>query len=168
MRESRVKSLTAMAPLALLAALALLALPALALAGADQAGADHAAMSAQAFGDHLQMMAKKLNLTEEQQASAKLLFQDFQAKIAPLHQAQQTLHTQLKAALAAANPDAATVGQAVIQLHQNRAQMKPLMEAFHQQLEALLTPEQLAKFKQMHANHSSFRHHWDASPSSSQ
>jgi periplasmic protein CpxP/Spy len=168
MRESRVKSLTAMAPLALLATLALLAVPALALAGADQAAAGHAGMSAQAFSDHLQKMATKLNLTEEQQASAKQLFQDFQTKMAPLHQAQQTLHAQLKAALAVANPDAATVGQAVIQLHQNQAQMKPLMAAFHQQLEALLTPEQLAKFKQMHANHPSFRHHWDASPGSSQ
>jgi Spy/CpxP family protein refolding chaperone len=111
------------------------------------------------FEAHLQKMAQKLNLTEEQQATAKQLFQDLKAKVAPIHQAQQALHTQLKAALAAPSPDAATVGQVVIQMHQNRAQLKPVMQAFHQQLEALLTPEQLAQFKKMQAAHPAFGHH---------
>jgi periplasmic protein CpxP/Spy len=165
MRAPRDKSLTTMGLLALGATLVLLAVPALTLAehGAQAAQAAAAATAPSQheamFEAHLQKMAQKLNLTEEQQASAKQLFQDMKAKVAPIHQAQQALHTQLKAALAVPNPDAATVGQVVIQIHQNRAQLKPVMEALHQQMEALLTPEQLAKFKQMQAAHPAFGHH---------
>ena len=161
MRAPREKSLTTIGLLALVATLVLLAVPALTLAArAEQAAAATASSSHEAmFEGHLQRMAQKLNLTEEQQASAKQLFQDFKAKAAPIHQAQQALHTQLKAALAVPSPDAATVGQVVIQMHQNRAQLKPVMEAFHQQIEALLTPDQLAKFKQMMAAHPAFGHH---------
>jgi len=163
MRAPREKSLTTIGLLALAATLVLLAVPALAMAeNAQHVG--HAAASPEAtheamFEMHLQKMAQKLNLTEEQQTAAKQLFQDLKAKTAPIHQAQQALHTQLKAALAAPNPDAATVGQVVIQMHQNRAQLKPAMEAFHQQIEALLNPDQLAKFKQMLAAHPAFGHH---------
>jgi Spy/CpxP family protein refolding chaperone len=150
--------------LALGATLVLLAVPALTLAENAAQAAPAAAATAPSqheamFEAHLQKMAQKLNLTEEQQAAAKQLFQDMKAKVAPIHQAQQALHTQLKAALAVPNPDAATVGQAVIQIHQNRAQLKPLMQSFHQQMEALLTPDQLAKFKQMQAAHPAFGHH---------
>jgi Spy/CpxP family protein refolding chaperone len=160
--------LGAVALLALAATLALLAVPALGALGSapdDQAAVqDHAAH----FAMHLQHLSQKLNLTAEQQASAKQLAQDLHAKMAPLHQAQQALHTQLKAALAAPSPDAATVGQLVIQMHQNRAQIKPVMEAFHQQLEALLNPDQLAQYKQMLAAHPFFRHHGDGPSDPSQ
>jgi Spy/CpxP family protein refolding chaperone len=164
MRAPREKSLTTFGLLALAATLVLLAVPALTLAEnaaqAEQAAAATAPSQHEAmFEAHLQKMAQKLNLTEAQQASAKQLFQDMKAKVGPIHQAQQALHTQLKAALAVPNPDAATVGQVVIQIHQNRAQLKPAMEAFHQQMEALLTPDQLAKFKQMQAAHPAFGHH---------
>lgn len=162
MRESRVKSLIKMAPLALvtlaLVTLALLAVPALALAGGP----------AHMHGDHLTMLTKKLNLTEEQQASAKQMFADLKAKMAPVHAAQKALHTQLKAALGIPEPDAATVGQVVIQMHQNRAQLKPVMAAFHQQFEALLTPEQLATYKTMQARHAQFRQHWGGGSNPSQ
>jgi Spy/CpxP family protein refolding chaperone len=156
MREPRNKFLIAFA---LLALVALLAGPALARAFQDEADAagvvgvphDHSMM--------LQHVAKKLNLTAEQQASAKQLFADLKAKMAPIHQAQQQLHTQLEAALAAPSPDAATVGQLVISMHQGRAQLKPTMDAFHQQFEALLNPDQLAQYKQMLAAHSSSSFH---------
>jgi|SRR5579862_2177625 len=157
MRAPRDMSFTTVGLLALAATLVLLAVPALAMQAGTAATAPspHQAM----FGMHLQKLAQKLNLTEEQQATAKQLFQDLKTKTAPIHQAQQALSTQLKAALAVPNPDAATVGQVVIQMHQNRAQLKPVMQAFHQQLEALLTPDQLAKFKQMQASHPAFGHH---------
>jgi Spy/CpxP family protein refolding chaperone len=161
MRESRTKYL-----LALTAALVLLAVPAVALAehAAAAGGASHQAMMAM----HFQKMAQKLNLTEEQQTAAKQMFQDLKAKMAPIHQAQQALHTQLKSALAVPNPDAATVGQVVIQIHQNRAQLKPVMAAFHQQFEALLTPDQLTQYKQMLAAHPAFGHHRGVVSDSSQ
>lgn len=156
MRESRSKFLIAFA---LLALVALVAGPALARAFQD--GTDTAAGMGGVPHDHSMMlrhMATKLNLTAEQQASAKQLFADLKAKMAPVHQAQQQLHTQLKAALAAPNPDAAAVGQLVISMHQGRTQLKPVMDAFHQQFEALLTPDQLTQYKQMLAAHSSSSH----------
>jgi Spy/CpxP family protein refolding chaperone len=155
MRESRKQFAIAFALLALVAALAV---PALARAYQDHAdGAAGMAMSG--HGEFmLQHMATKLNLTAEQQASAKQLFADLKAKMAPVHEAQKQLHTQLEAALAAPSPDAAAVGQLVISMHQGRAQLKPVMDAFHQQIEALLTPDQLAKYKQMVAAHSSSSH----------
>lgn len=156
MREPNDKSPRAMGLLALAATLVLLAVPALALAEAAAATpAQHQAH----FEMHLQHLAQKLNLNAEQQASAKQLAEDLKSKMQPLHQAQQALHTQLKAALAAPSPDAATVGQLVIQLHQGRAQIKPVIEAFHQQFQALLNPDQLAQYKQMLAAHPAFGHH---------
>src|SRR5437879_1720726 len=134
MRAPREKSLSAIGLLSLAATLVLLAVPALALAQhaehAGQAAASPEATHEAMFEMHLQKMAQKLNLTAEQQATAKQLFQDLKAKTAPIHQAQQALHTQLEAALAVPTPDAATVGQVVIQIHQNRAQLKPVMQAF--------------------------------------
>ena len=160
MRESKTRPLTALAPLAMLTIAALLAVPVLALAAQDQAASAAATQAPSHLhaGMHLQRLAQKLNLSEEQQASAKQLFSDLKAKMAPVHQAQQALHTQLKAALSAPNPDAATVGQLVISMHQNRAQMKPVIESLHQQFQALLNPDQLAQYKQMLAARSSFRH----------
>ena len=156
MREPREKSPRAMGLLALAAALVLLAVPALALAQAAAA----APSDRQAHFDmHLQKMAQKLNLTPDQQAAAKQIHQDLQTKMAPLHQAQQALHTQLEAALAVANPDAAAVGQLAIQLHQGHAQIKSVMQGYHQQFEALLNPNQLAQWKQMLAAHPAFGHH---------
>ncbi|MBV8199310.1 MAG: periplasmic heavy metal sensor [Acidobacteria bacterium] len=158
MNDPTKSSRGAVALLALAATLALLAVPALGLAQSDPAAAGPHSPAAH-FGMHLQHLTQKLNLTAEQQATAKQMAQDLAAKMAPIHQAQKALHTQLKAALTVPNPDAATVGQVVIQMHQNRAQVKSVMDAFHQQFEALLNPDQLAQYKQMLAAHSAFRHH---------
>jgi Spy/CpxP family protein refolding chaperone len=160
MRQSREKLRTLVA---LLGIVALLAAPALALAEHGQGEWQSAAGVEGPHMGHLglQHLAKKLNLTADQQASAQQLFQDLKTKMAPIHQAQQQLHTQLKAALAAPNPDAAAVGQLVISMHQGRAQSKPVLDAFHQQFEALLNPDQLAQYKQMLAAHPFFRHHMD-------
>lgn len=103
-------------------------------------------------------MAQKLNLSDDQVAAVKQLHTDLATKMAPIHQQQQQLRTQLKTALGVASPDAATVGKLVIQQNQVRAQMKPIMAEFHQQFQALLNPDQLATYKQMLASHTSFRH----------
>jgi Spy/CpxP family protein refolding chaperone len=161
MRESRKKFLIAMG---LLAMVALLAFPAWAVAQPDTsaAAADQAQAGAAGMppGAHFAMhrLVQQLNLTDAQKAAAKQLFQDLKAKAAPVHQAQQQLHAQIEAALAAPNPDAAAIGQLVISMHQNRAQLKPVMDAFQQQFQALLNPDQQAKYKQLLAAHPFFRH----------
>jgi Spy/CpxP family protein refolding chaperone len=163
MRESKNKFLTAMGVLAMAG---LLAVPVLAITQQDtsqgNAAADPSAAGAAAMppGAHFAMhrMVQQLNLTDDQKAAAKQLFQDLKTKLAPFHQTQKQLHTQLQTALAAPQPDAAAVGQIAIQIHQNRAQMKPVMDAFQQQFQALLNPDQLAKYKQMLAAHPFFGH----------
>jgi Spy/CpxP family protein refolding chaperone len=140
--------------LAVLAVMAMVAGPL--AAQADQAAAATTPTPHQ--GMMLQRLTTKLGLSEEQQASAKSLFAERQTKLQPLQAAQKQLHTQLKAALGAATPDAATVGQAVISMHQNRAQIEPIMQSYHQQFEALLNADQLATYKQMLAAHSHLRH----------
>jgi Spy/CpxP family protein refolding chaperone len=146
MKQTREKVLIASALLLVLALAAV----------AVSAQSDGTAAQTMAPSHHammLQHLTTKLNLTADQQATAKQLMQDLHAKMQPLHQAQQQLHTDLKTALAAANPDAATVGRLVIQLHQGQAQLKPLMEEFSQKFEAVLNPDQLATYKQLKASH---------------
>jgi Spy/CpxP family protein refolding chaperone len=150
MKQLRKKLVVAFA---LLGLMALLAGPALAQADPTPGTTPHLHAAAM-----LQRLTTKLNLTEEQQASAKQLAEELAAKMQPIHAAQQQLRTQLKAALQAAEPDAATVGKLVIQQHQNQAQIKPIMQQYHQQFQALLTPEQLATFNQLKANHAGSYH----------
>jgi Spy/CpxP family protein refolding chaperone len=107
-------------------------------------------------------LTTKLNLTEEQQTSAKALFADLQTRMQPIHTAAKALRTQLHTAFQASAPDAATVGNLVIQEHQNRAAMKAAMTEFHTKFQALLTPDQLTAFNQMHAKRSAFRGHHGA------
>src|ERR1700753_101 len=136
-------------PLALLSLLALLAVPAIAQETVPTVPGPHHGRAAM-----MQHVVAKLNLTAEQQTAVAQLHQDLKTQMAPIHQQQQQLRTQLKAALAAPTPDAAAVGQLTIQSHQLRAQMKPIMATFHQKFEALLTADQLATYKQMQANKS--------------
>jgi Spy/CpxP family protein refolding chaperone len=117
----------------------------------------------------LQHLTTKLSLTEDQQASVKELFTELQTKTQPFHTASKTLHQQLKTAFSAATPDAATVGNLVIQEHQNRAAMKAAMSEFQTKLQALLTPEQLTAYKAMQAKRaSSFHRHFVGSPAATQ
>jgi Spy/CpxP family protein refolding chaperone len=87
----------------------------------------HEAMGAAASGPdaHLQMLTEKLNLTDEQRTKLKTILQD---------QAQQ---------LKAVHDDAALTPE------QKTAKMKSIHASFHDQVNAVLTPEQQAKLKEM-------------------
>jgi len=74
---------------------------------------------------HLQMLTEKLNLTDEQKA-----------KVGPILQEQEQ---QLKAV-----HDDTSLTQ-----EQKHAKKRAIHESFHQQINAVLTPEQQVKFKQM-------------------
>jgi len=87
---------------------------------------DHSAMSADA---HLQMLSENLNLTDDQKAKLKPILQD---------QEQQ---------VKAVNNDTSLTEE------QKTAKKKALHESFHEQLNAVLTPEQQAKLKQMKHEH---------------
>lgn len=85
----------------------------------------HEAMGAISPEAHLQMLSEKLNLTEDQKAKLKPVFED---------QAQQ---------LKAVHEDAALTPE------QKAAKKKAIHEKMHDQINAVLTPEQQEKFKEM-------------------
>jgi periplasmic protein CpxP/Spy len=85
----------------------------------------HEAMSASSADAHLQMLSEKLNLTDDQKAKLKPIFED---------QGQQLKAVQEDASL---TPD------------QKAAKKKAIHEKGHDQINAVLTPEQQEKFKEM-------------------
>src|SRR5215469_3058080 len=87
----------------------------------------HEAMGAAAGSPdaHLQMLTEKLNLTDEQKAKIKPILQE---------QAQQ---------LKAVHDDTS------LSAEQRMAKKKAIHESVHDQINAVLTPEQQAKFKEM-------------------
>ena len=74
---------------------------------------------------HLQALSEKLNLTDDQKAKLKPILED---------QMQQMKAVREDSSL---SPE------------QKRAKMKSIHESLHNQINAVLTPEQQAKFKQM-------------------
>ena len=78
---------------------------------------------------HLQMLSEKLNLTDDQKAKLRPILQD---------QMQQMKAVREDSSLSE---------------EQKRAKMKPIHESLHDQINAVLTPEQQAKFKQMRQEH---------------
>ena len=87
----------------------------------------HAGMhqKGQSAEQHLQMLSEKLNLTDDQKAKVKPILQD---------QMQQMKAVREDSSLSE---------------DQRRAKMKSIHESLHDQINAVLTPEQQAKFKQM-------------------
>jgi periplasmic protein CpxP/Spy len=88
---------------------------------------NHVAMhhNGESADHHLQMLSEKLNLTDDQKAKLKPILQD---------QMQQMKVVREDSSLSQ---------------EQKRAKMKSIHESLHDQINAVLTPEQQAKFKQM-------------------
>ena len=91
----------------------------------------HAGMhqNGESADQHLQMLSEKLNLTDDQKAKVKPILQD---------QMQQMKAVREDSSLSE---------------EQKRAKMKSIHESLHNQINAVLTPEQQAKFKQMVQEH---------------
>ena len=86
----------------------------------------HAGMHHEESADqHLQMLSEKLNLTDDQKAKVKPVLQD---------QMQQMKAVREDSSLSE---------------EQKRTKMKSIHESMHEQINAVLTPEQQVKFKQM-------------------
>jgi Spy/CpxP family protein refolding chaperone len=132
-----------------LALVGLLAVPLLAQMPAAGPGGDHHGMMKQ----HLHALTTQLGLTQDQIAATKQIAHDLMTQAQPIHEAQAALHTQLKAALDAPNPDPAAVGQLVISMHQNRQKAKPLFDEFDKKFSALLTPDQVTKYEALKQSH---------------
>jgi Spy/CpxP family protein refolding chaperone len=87
----------------------------------------HAGMhqKAESAEQHLQMLSEKLSLTDDQKAKLKPILQD---------QMQQMKAVREDSSLSE---------------DQRRAKMKSIHESLHDKINAVLTPEQQAKFKEM-------------------
>jgi periplasmic protein CpxP/Spy len=78
---------------------------------------------------HLQMLSDKLNLTDEQKTTLKPILEDQAQQMKAIH-ADTSLSEE-----------------------QKRDKMKAIHETFHDKINAVLTPEQQVKFKQMKHEH---------------
>lgn len=106
--------------------------------------------------DHHAMMVahltELLDLTAEQQASAKDLHEAARAKAEPLRAEAERLQGELEKAFDS-NAPAATVGELAIALHKTHEQIKAVHEEAMTSFHALLTAEQLEKLKKLHEEH---------------
>jgi Spy/CpxP family protein refolding chaperone len=84
---------------------------------------------------HLQMLSEKLNLTEDQKAKLRPIFEDQEKQLKAVH-------------------DDPALSQ-----EQKMAKKKALHESIHEQINAVLTPEQQAKFKEMKHEGMEKHHH---------
>jgi len=86
---------------------------------------EHGAMGPMTPEDHLKMLTEKLNLTEDQQAKLRPIFEDQSKQMKAIHE---------DTSLAPAD---------------RQAKMKELHESSNEKVNAILTPDQQAKWKQM-------------------
>ncbi|HEX3554606.1 MAG TPA: periplasmic heavy metal sensor [Thermoanaerobaculia bacterium] len=111
-----------------------------------QTAGDPAAMMQQ----HAAHLAKALSLTADQQAAAQKLHQDLAANAQPLMAQHRQQMQEIHALLDGGNADPAEIGQKMIDAHATGQQLKALHDDFNTKFSALLNPDQLAKFQQLH------------------
>lgn len=108
-----------------------------------------------AYGMHEHMMgflAKKLNLTDEQKTQMKAIMQKERPTMKPLFQQQHQIDLQLRQYVEG-NYDEAKVQALATQKAQIQAQLTVAETRVHNQLYALLTPDQQSQLKEMEAKH---------------
>ena len=88
-----------------------------------------------------------LDLSAEQIEATQAIREGVRAELSANREETRTLRESLKAALDGDNPDSATVGQMMIDLHGLRQQTRATMEAAESQFAALLDAEQLEKWE---------------------
>ncbi len=106
-----------------------------------------------------------LDLTDEQIEATKAIRESMRAEMEAGREEQGALHEELKAMLDGDNPDAATVGQLVIELHGMRQQKRVIIEDAESRFGALLTAEQLEKWENFKELRKGRRQHRRGGPS---
>jgi Spy/CpxP family protein refolding chaperone len=112
-----------------------------------------------AYGMHEHMMGffgKKLNLTDEQKTQMKAIMQKEHPAMKPLFQQQRRIDQQLRQYVEG-QFDEAKVQALATQKAQIQAQLTVAETRVHNQLYALLTPEQQSQLKEMEARRESRR-----------
>ena len=89
----------------------------------------HVGMHRESADEQLQMLSEKLNLTDDQKTKLKPILQDQMNQMKAVHE------------------------DSSLSPEQKKAKMKSIHESMHDQINAVLTPEQQTKFKQMQQEH---------------
>ncbi len=98
-------------------------------------------------GGHEDFLARALDLTDAQKAAVKTLHEAVEAKAEPLMAQRRTQMDEIRTLLDGVNPDATEIGRKVIASHATGEQIKALHDEALTKISALLTAEQLEKFK---------------------
>jgi Spy/CpxP family protein refolding chaperone len=91
-------------------------------------------------------LADYLSLTEAQKTQVEQLREKMKQSLEPLFEEHRRLAEEVHAALES-NADAATVGTAVIAAHEHGKKLRAVREQHDAELEALLTPAQLSRWR---------------------
>ncbi|MEO8359242.1 MAG: Spy/CpxP family protein refolding chaperone [Vicinamibacteria bacterium] len=102
-----------------------------------------------AMGMGMGMMAEHLGLSDEQKTQIKAIHEKERETIQPLMKAVGESQRAFDTALNAEAPDAAAVGQAALAMRDARRSVEASQKATMEQIRAILTPEQAAKFDEM-------------------
>ena len=120
----------------------------------------HEGMGEMGVGDHMShFLAYKLGLTDQQKQSVQNIFAAEKPKIQPLMDDLANAHKQIQAGIEDGTLDQ---NQAlnIIEAHKTQfAQLLAEHALVHSEIMKVLTPEQQAKFKQLHAEHAGHMHH---------
>jgi Spy/CpxP family protein refolding chaperone len=116
-------------------------------------GMMHGGMMHGDMEQHMEFMAKALDLTDEQKAAAKKIHAEVFAKAKPLMEQSEKQWQEIHDMLESGSTDATAIGQRMIAAHASREELKALHEDAMAKFSALLNAEQLEKlnkFKEMH------------------
>ncbi len=94
-------------------------------------------------------LADYLDLTDEQRAAARQLFEQQRDKVRPLFEQQRGLREQLETTLDDPAASDGALGQLVKQLHANKQAMRTARKELRAQLTTLLDPTQKAKLDRL-------------------
>jgi Spy/CpxP family protein refolding chaperone len=112
------------------------------------------------MSEHLEFVAKALDLTAEQKAAGEKLHAEVAAKAEPLMEQTHQQWKEIHELLDADNPDATAIGERMIAAHATRQQLKAIHEDAMARFSATLNAEQLEKFKKFkdmhHGDHEGF------------
>jgi Spy/CpxP family protein refolding chaperone len=92
-----------------------------------------------------------LNLSTDQKVQFEAVHRQLEASMQPLFEQHHAAELQLNAAADSSNPDAASVGRAYLALRAVGKQIKDAHESAKSKIDAILTPDQKAKFDAVHA-----------------
>jgi Spy/CpxP family protein refolding chaperone len=96
-------------------------------------------------------LAESLGLSTDQKVQFDAIHQQLEASMKPLIDQHRAAEQQLQALVEAPSPDATAVGTQFLAMRAIDKQIRAAHDATKQKIDAILTPDQKAKFDAMHA-----------------